>query len=78
MTRSIRELRDTTDDVLIRDHDVLAESTVVGVDYYLDELARRESARQQARMIKLTYAIAVMTLIVTIATIVNLIVFIAG
>jgi hypothetical protein len=78
MTRSIRELRNTPEDVLIRDHDVLAESTVAGVDYYLNELARRENLRQQATMIKLTYAIAVMTLIVTIATIVNLIVFIAA
>jgi len=48
------------------------------VNYYLNELARRESARQQATMIRLTYAIAAMTLVVTIATIVNLIVFIAG
>jgi hypothetical protein len=78
MTRSIRELRDASDDELIRNHDMLARNTSVGVNYYLDELARRESARQQATMIRLTWAIAAMTLVVTIATIVNLIVFIAS
>jgi hypothetical protein len=56
---------------------VLAESTVPGVDYYLNELARRESKGQQATMINLTYAIAAMTLIVIIATIINLIVFVS-
>jgi hypothetical protein len=75
MSRSISELRDTPDEELIRAHDALAQNTYVGVSYYLDELARRESARQQATMIKLTYAIAAMTLVVTIATIVNLVVF---
>ena len=78
MTRSIRELRGASDTELIQEHDDLAKHTVPGVDYYLNELARRESASQQATMIRLTYAIAAMTLVVTIATIVNLIVFIAG
>jgi hypothetical protein len=78
MTRSIRELRNASDDELIRNHDMLARNTSEGVNYYLNELARRESARQQAMMIRLTYAIAAMTLVVTIATIVNLIVFIAS
>jgi hypothetical protein len=77
LTRSIRKLRDTPDEEFIRDHDVLAEGTVASVHYYLNELARRESARQQATMIKLTCAIATITLVVTIATIVNLIVFMA-
>jgi len=78
MARSIRELRSASEKELIQEHDELAEHTLPGVDYYLNELARRESARQQATMIRLTYAIAAMTLVVTIATIVNLIVFIAG
>jgi len=78
MTRTIRELRHASDEELIEEHDELATHTIPGVDYYLNELARRDSAGQQATMIRLTYAIATMTLVVTIATIVNLIVFIAG
>ena len=78
MTRSIRELRGASEKELIQEHDELAKNTLPGVDYYLNELARRESARQQATMIRLTYAIAAMTLVVTVATIVNLLVFIAG
>jgi hypothetical protein len=78
MSRSIEELRGSSDEELIRAHDRLAKSTSIGVNYYLDELARRENARQQATMIRLTWAIAAMTLVVTIATIVNLVVFIAS
>ena len=50
---------------------MLAENTVAGVNYYLDEIARRENKRQQETMIRLTWAIAGMTLVVTIATIVK-------
>ena len=48
------------------------------MNYYLEELARRRSDRQQTTMIRLTWAIAAMTLVFTIATIVNLMEFIAG
>lgn len=79
MSWSIAQLRDMSDDELIRAHDRLAKNTQgVGVNYYLAELARRDSARQQLTMIRLTWAIVGMTLVVTIATIVNLIVFIAS
>jgi hypothetical protein len=79
MSWSIEDLRDMSDDELIRAHDRLAKNTqAVGVNYYLEELARRRSDRQQTTMIRLTWAIAAMTLVVTIATIVNLMVFIAG
>jgi hypothetical protein len=53
-------------------------SRAVGMIYYLDELARRDSARQQTTMIRVTNAIVGMTLVITIATIVNRIVFIAS
>jgi hypothetical protein len=44
MNRSIAELRNTSDDELIRNHDRPPQKPVVGVNYYLEELARTESA----------------------------------
>jgi len=78
MTRSVRELRKASEEKLIQEHDELAEHTLPGVDYYLNELARRRSDRQQTTMIRLTWAIAAMTLVVTLATLVNLYVFISS
>ncbi len=44
MSKTIVELRNTPDDDLIAEHDALAVHTVVGVNYYLDEIRRREAA----------------------------------
>lgn len=46
MSRSIAELRNTSEGELVRAHDRLAKNTVVGVNYYLEELGRRESAAE--------------------------------
>ena len=78
MSRSIAELRRTSDEQLTEEHDRIAKNTVVGVDYYLNELRRRESARREKVMVGLTIVIAAMTLVVTIATVINLWVFISS
>ena len=79
MSWSMAQLRDMSDDELIEAHDRLAQSTQsIGVNYYLEELARRHSARQQATMLRLTWAIVALTLVVTLATLLNLFVFVAG
>jgi len=46
---------------LIRQHDALAPNTVAGTGFYLDELRRRESARHEWLMIRLTWVIAALT-----------------
>jgi hypothetical protein len=69
--RSFQELRETSSEELVRAHDAEAEHTVVGVNYFLDELARREAAAQTAAIVKLTLAIAICTAVVTVATIVS-------
>jgi hypothetical protein len=45
VVRSIRELRETPDDVLIAEHDDKARHTLVGTAYYTEELERRERRR---------------------------------
>lgn len=45
MVRSVRELRETSDDELIREHDAKAKHTEVGTGYYMEELDRRSRER---------------------------------
>ena len=72
MACSIEQLRKTSDEELIRQHDSAARHTAIGVDYLLSELRRREADEQHKIMINVTWAIAAMTLIVTGATTINL------
>lgn len=75
LAKSLGDLRDLSDEELIRQHDELAvgtgemtKSVEVGVNYYLQELSRREAARQTqaiaamtSKMVRLTYVIAALT-----------------
>jgi hypothetical protein len=56
---------------LVRVHDAVAGNTIVGIDYFLNELARREAAAQTATVVRLTWAIAICTAVVTAATIIS-------
>ncbi len=55
MSHTIEQLRAAPDDELVRLHDKLAEHTITGVTYYLDELQRREQLRamQSSQMLAL-------------------------
>jgi hypothetical protein len=75
-TRGIAELRKTPDEKLIEEHDDKAKTTEPTVDYYLWELRRREAACQERKMVRLTQIIAFLTAVVTVATIINPLVFI--
>lgn len=52
-----------TDDELIARHDEGVQNVVVGVDYYLGELARRRADRQMEAMLRLTVVIAAATIL---------------
>ncbi len=69
----IAELRRMSDDELIAEHDKIAPSTDPGVQYYIDELARRNQSRQTETMVKYTRLIGWLTFAVTIFTIVNVV-----
>ena len=68
---NISELRQMTDEQLIATHDGLAPDVLVGLQYYIDELSRRNQSKQTEAMLRYTRWIAGMTFIVTLATIVN-------
>jgi hypothetical protein len=61
MSYSLKELRELPTDELIRQHDHAAETASVGVNYFLEEIARRHSAEQTERIIALTEQMAAST-----------------
>lgn len=70
------ELRKISDEELVRRHDAATENVQVGLNYFLEELARRRSERQgnvleeMTRTItRLTWIIAGLTAVVTIVTV---------
>ncbi len=71
MAKSLSELRALTDDEVIERHDRQAQKTHVGLNYWEDELNRRYQQRHTEAMHRYTKWITVMTLVVTVATLVN-------
>jgi len=71
--KSIAELRSLSDEELIEQHDKLAESTMVGVNYYLAEIERRRIDRQQRQMLRLTWVVTVLTVVNVAAVVVSVI-----
>jgi len=73
MAETLKELRELPLGELIRRHDAAAPSTMVGVTYYLEEIARRDAARQTEETLRLTRKISVLTLVIAILTAVNVV-----
>lgn len=74
MARSIAALRQVTDDELIREHDADAVHTVVGTDYYMQELFRRSAERAGERSQCLAERIYRLSIVTTIVSVLALIV----
>lgn len=76
----IQNLRQLSTEELIEKHDANAVKTTLVplalVEYYLNEINRREQNKQNQIMIAYTKNIKTMTIIITIATLINLILFI--
>lgn len=73
------KLREMTEEELIRRYDELAQNTAVGLDFVLNELVRRQQSKQTDAMmhqsdvmLRYTKWIVWMTIIVTVATLINL------
>ena len=72
--RSWRELADLSEERLIDLHDRTAKDTGIGLGYYRDELRYRRQARVSAEVERFTRWIFWLTLVVTVATIVNVVI----
>jgi hypothetical protein len=71
MAMTLKQLRETPTDDLIRLHDEITPHTFVGIDYYLQEIARRDAARQTRQLLRLTWLVAACTVVVTAGTVVS-------
>ena len=71
MAYTVAQLRALSDADLIREHDHVAQSTSLGLNYFRDELNRREQDAQTRIMLKLTRVITWMTGVILVLTIVN-------
>ena len=71
MAESRTELRELTDDELIEKYDQTARNTQVGLRHWADELNRRSQKRQTDSMLRLTRSINRMTVVITVATVMN-------
>jgi len=70
----IRELRAMSDEEIIAAHDKKAVNTEASVSYYLEELARRDQSGKTQAMLTYTRSIKGMTVVITAATIANLLI----
>lgn len=78
MSYTIQDLYKLSDKQLIEEHDRLAANTVMGINYFIEELRNREQAKANKAMGKLTKQILFLTVVVTIATLINLYLFAFG
>jgi CHASE3 domain sensor protein len=83
MSFSIAQLRAMSDAELIATHDALARNTSVGINYYLDEIERRErerAAKESQKLARAAFVVSIvgtiLSVIATVAAVVAL--FIAG
>jgi hypothetical protein len=63
VSRKIAELRAASDDQLVDEHDAISTHVQWGVKDYLDELGRRDAARQTRTMVRLTWVILGLTIV---------------
>ena len=71
IARTWAELKNLSEDELIAEHDDLAGHTDVGLNFYLEELRYRHHARVASKLEGFTKWILWLTVVVTLATVVN-------
>lgn len=71
MSETIAQLRAMTDEDLIERHDHLAQTTTVGTGHYLDEIRRRDAARNEQRLIAATNQMRILTWAIVVLTALN-------
>ena len=76
MSYLYNDLKNVPLDELIKEYDEHAKRTVVGIDYYAREIDRRQTEHSNRIMVNCTIAIAIMTLVMTIATVINVCLFV--
>lgn len=78
MSYSLNDLRTIPDDELIKQHDAMAQHTSVGVQYFLDELARRDAVKLAQETQAATNEMRMLTRVITGLTALNVIVVVVS
>ncbi len=78
MAQSYEDLRRFSKEEVVELYNRAAPNVQLGLAFYRDELAHREVEEQNQRIIKMTRGIWVMTLVITVTTIVNVVLFVLG
>lgn len=73
MSETLKGLRELPLEELIKRHDAAAPHTMVGVAYYLEEIARRDAVRQIEETIRLTRVITSLTAVIAVLTAINVV-----
>lgn len=68
------DLEGLSDEELIARYNSIAVSTVVGTQFYRDEIARRQAAKESARMLSLTETMSRLTWVMLALTVINVVV----
>lgn len=71
--KTYQELRKLSKDQLIQEYDNKAVHTEPGLDFYKEEIARRDAEEQTKQMMRINNQMRIMTIIITILTIINVI-----
>ena len=85
MANDLASLRNMSDAELVEQHDRAAVNASIGVTYYLDELARRDTTRSEARIEamtkkvgELTEKVKSLTVVITVLTAINTVAAVVG
>jgi hypothetical protein len=70
---TLQELRGMSEADLIASHDAVAKGAVIGHEFYLSELVRRDVARQTSKLVKLTWCIALLTAVNVVVIVVQVV-----
>lgn len=71
MAPELKQLKAMSDQEVIEAYDNLAKNTVVGTNFLLEEIRYREASRLNGQVVSMTRWITVLTVVITLATIVN-------
>ena len=72
LATSYEQLRKMTVEELVKDYDLIAQQTRLGLSFYRNEIARRDGEEQTRQMIDMTRQIRTLTLWIAGLTVVNL------
>lgn len=78
MAEAYDTLKSTSKDALVARYNEIAKSTALGLQFYREELARREADEQNQRMLEFTRQMRNMTIAITVMTFVVLLLTIAN